>query len=139
MFGEDQQNLAVDTKIEVKKFRKRLVDRNNLQPPRKKSKPDAVETGIEEEKEVSSDTIDNAETSQKTFDEASTKSVPNDKRNLQFFHFPPLKSIRKKPSSSKRISKPNFKSKGQTKISSFFTNTKQEKRFSADSPSPAPT
>ena len=31
MFAENKQNVAVDTKIEVKK---RFVDQNNVQPPR---------------------------------------------------------------------------------------------------------
>ena len=131
MIGEDQ--LSADNKIETKKSKKF----NNFQPPKKKRRK--VDHDVEEElmeDKVKSDTIDNTETSQDTIDEP-VDVVPHDEENLKFFQ-PLNPKKRRKPYPTKM--NPKNQCNGQTKISSFFSNTRTGKRrFSADSPSPSPT
>ena len=135
MTGEDQ--LLADNKVETKKSKKF----NNFHPPKNKRRK--VDHDVEEElmedkvKKVKSDTIDNTETPQDTIDKHTVDVVPHDEENLKFFQ-PLNPKKRRKPYPTKM--NPKNQCNGQTKISSFFSNTRTGKRrFSADSTSPSPT
>ena len=122
-----------DARVELNKLKIRYENRNP-QPFRKRRRKeeDAIEIKVE------SNTIDKAESSQEALDEPDL-SIPHDDGNLKFFQSFNAKSRERDPKPTKRKPSYKIKSKGQPKISSFFTDNRVKKRFSADSPSPAPT
>ena len=131
LIGEDQQR--ADTKIEVMKLKRRFIENENFQPLSKKRR----ENKDVNELEVDSKTIDKTESTQEALDEQTNCPVPHDDGNLKFFQLFNSEAKQRDPKPTKR--KSNLKRlKGQPKISNFL-NTKVGKRFSADSPSPAPT
>ena len=84
-----------------------------------------MEDKVKKVKKVKSDTIDNTETPQDTIDKHTVDVVPHDEENLKFFQ-PLNPKKRRKPYPTKM--NPKNQCNGQTKISSFFSNTRTGKR-----------
>ena len=98
LIGEDQQR--ADTKIEVRKLKRRFIENENFQPFSKKRR----ENKDVNELEVDSKTIDKTESTQEALDEQTNCPVPHDDGNLKFFQLFNSEAKQRDPKPTKRKS-----------------------------------